>query len=121
LLSITKCITKHGFQFSANNKNLILSISGTQIKFDRETQHGTGKLFSIEFKPLSCEAAYLVFNFNKFPDILGHPHNVALKETAKSNNTQLTGVHYRPCTYSAEANITMKKIPKEPSANSATV
>jgi hypothetical protein len=73
LLSITKCITQHGVQFSANNKNLFLSMSGTQIKFDKEIQHGTGKLFEIDIKPLSCEAAYLVLDFNKFHDIMGHP------------------------------------------------
>jgi hypothetical protein len=56
-----------------------------------------------------------------FDDILGHPHNVTLEETAKANNIQLTGVHHRPCTHCAEAKIRMKKIPKEPSANSATV
>jgi hypothetical protein len=50
LLSITKCITKHGVPFSANNKNLFLSISGTQIKFDKEIQHGTGNLFAIDIK-----------------------------------------------------------------------
>jgi hypothetical protein len=54
-------------------------------------------------------------------DILGHPHNVTLKETAKANNLQLTGVHHRPCTHCAEANRRMKKIPKDPSENSATV
>jgi hypothetical protein len=59
-------------------------------------------------------------DFNKFHDILGHPHNVTLKETAKANNIQLTGVHHRPCTHCAEANIRMKKISKQPSANSAT-
>jgi hypothetical protein len=52
LLSITKCITKQGVQFSANNK-FFLSISGTQIKFDKELQHGTGKLFAVDIKPLS--------------------------------------------------------------------
>jgi hypothetical protein len=36
LLSITKCIKTQGVQISANNKNLFLSISGTQIKFDNE-------------------------------------------------------------------------------------
>jgi hypothetical protein len=60
-------------------------------------------------------------DFNKFHDILGHPHNVTLKEAAKSNNIQLTGVHHRPLTRCAEAKIKMKKIPKEPSANIATV
>jgi hypothetical protein len=79
LLSITKCSTKQGVLFSANNKHLFLSISGTQIKFGEEIQHGTGKLFAIDIKPLSCEAAYLVSDFNKFHDILGHPHNVTLK------------------------------------------
>jgi hypothetical protein len=98
-----------------------LSISGTQIKFDKEIQHGTGKLFAIDIKPLSCEAAYLVLDFNKFHDILGHPQNVTLKETAKANNIQLTGVHHRPCTHCAEAKNRMKKIPKEPSAHLATV
>jgi hypothetical protein len=48
LLSITKCITKQGVQFS---KKLFLSISGTQIKFNKEIQHGTGKLFAIDIKP----------------------------------------------------------------------
>jgi hypothetical protein len=52
---------------------------------------------------------------------LGHPQNVTLKETAKANNIQLTGVHHRPCTHCAEAKIRIKKIPKEPSAHSATV
>jgi hypothetical protein len=98
-----------------------LGISGTQIKFDKEIQHGTGRLFAIDIKPLSCEAAYLVLDFNKFHDILGHPHNVTLKEAAKVNNIQLTEVHHRPCTHCAEAKIRMKRIPKEPSANSATV
>jgi hypothetical protein len=60
-----------------------LSISGTQIKFDKEIQHGTGKLFAIDIEPLSCEAAYLVLDFNKFHDILGHPHNVTLKQQPK--------------------------------------
>jgi hypothetical protein len=53
LLSIIKCITKHGVQFSANNHNLFLSISGAQIQFDKEIQHGTGKLFAIDIKPSS--------------------------------------------------------------------
>jgi hypothetical protein len=114
LLSITKCITKHGVQF-------FLSINGTQIKFDKEIQHGTGKLFTIDIKPLSCEAAYQDLDFNKFHDILAHPHNITLKETAKANNIHLTGFHHRPCTHCAEAKIRMKKIPKEPSANSTKV
>jgi hypothetical protein len=58
LLSITKCITRQGVQFSANNRNLFLSIRGTQINFDKEIKHGTGKLFTIDIQPLSCEAAY---------------------------------------------------------------
>jgi hypothetical protein len=53
--------------------------------------------------------------------MLGHPHNVTLKETAKSNNIKLTGVHHRPCTQCAEAKIRMKKIPNVQSANIATV
>jgi hypothetical protein len=57
-LSITKCITKQGVQFSANNKNLCLSKSVTQFKFDKEIQHGTEKLFAIDIKPLSHESAY---------------------------------------------------------------
>jgi hypothetical protein len=108
LLSSIKCITKQGVQFSANNRNLFLSILGTQIKFDKEIQHGTGKLNPIEIKTLSCEAAYLILYFNKFHIILGHPHNVTLKETAKAKNIQLIGVHHRPCTHCAEANIRMK-------------
>jgi hypothetical protein len=76
LLSNTKFITKQEVQFSANNKKLFLSISGTQFKFDTEIQHGTGKLFAIDNKLLSFEAAYLAMDFNKFHDILGHPHNV---------------------------------------------
>jgi hypothetical protein len=60
-------------------------------------------------------------DFNKFHNILGHPHNVTLKETAKAYNIQLTGVHQRPCTHCAEAKIRMKKIPKEPSLNVSTV
>jgi hypothetical protein len=60
-------------------------------------------------------------DFNKFCYILGHPHNVTLKETAKANNIKLTVMKHRPCTHCAEAKIRMKKIPKEPSANSATV
>jgi hypothetical protein len=60
-------------------------------------------------------------DFNKFHDILGHPHSVTLKETAKANIIQLTGVNHRPCTQCAEEKIRMKKIPKEPSANIATV
>jgi hypothetical protein len=79
LLSITKFITKQGVQFSANNRNLFLSIRGTQIKFDKEIQHGTGKLFARDIKTLRCEAAYLLMDFNKFHNILGHPHNVTLK------------------------------------------
>jgi hypothetical protein len=117
-LSITKCVTKQGVQFSSNNKNLFLSISGTQIMFDKDFQQ---KLFAIDIKPLRCEAAYLVLDFNKLHDILVHPHNVTLKEAAKSNNIQLTGVHPRPFTHGAEAKIRMEKKPKEPSGNSATV
>jgi hypothetical protein len=98
-----------------------LSINGTQIKFDKEIQHGSGKLFAIEIKPLSCEAACLVLDFNKYHDIMGHPQNVTLKETVRANNIQLTGVNYRACTNCAEAKIKMKKIPKEPSMNVATV
>jgi hypothetical protein len=49
---------------------------GTQIKFDKEIKHGTGKLFAIEIKPHSCEAAYQIMDFDKFHNILGHPHNV---------------------------------------------
>jgi hypothetical protein len=56
-------------------------------------------------------------DFNKFQDILGHPHNVTLKETAKANNIKIKGVHHRPCTHCAEVKIRVKKIPKEPSAN----
>jgi hypothetical protein len=85
-----------------------LSISGTQIKLDKEVQHGTGKIFAIDIKPSSCEAEYLVLDFNKFHDILGHPHNVTLKETAKANSIQLTGVQHIPCTHYAEAKIRMK-------------
>jgi hypothetical protein len=121
LLSITKCITKQGVQFTANNRNLFLSIHVTQIKFDKEIQHGTGKLYAIDIKPLSNEAAYLILDFNKFHNMLVHPHNVTLKETAKANNIQLAGVHHRPCTHCAEAKIRMKMIPKEPSENTATV
>jgi hypothetical protein len=86
-------------------------MSGTQIKFDKEIQHGTGKLFAIDNKSLCCEAAYLALDFNKFHDILQHLHNVTLKETAKANNIQLKRVHQRPCTHCAEAKIRMKKIP----------
>jgi hypothetical protein len=100
---------------------LFWSISGAQIKFDKEIQHGTGKLFAIDIKPLSCEESYLFLDFNKFHDILGHPHSVTLKETAKANNIQLTGVHHRPCNHFAEAKIRMNKISKTQSANSATV
>jgi hypothetical protein len=121
LLSITKCITKQGVQFSANNRNLFLTIHGTQIKFDKEIQHGTGKLFAIDIKLLSCEAACWILDFNKFHDIMGHPHNVALNETAKANNILSTGVHHRPCTHCAEAKIWMKKILKDPSENAAVV
>jgi hypothetical protein len=52
--------------------------------------------------------------FNKFHNILGHPHNVTLKEKVKANNIQLTGVHHKPCTHCAEAKIRMEKIPKNP-------
>jgi inhibitor of KinA sporulation pathway (predicted exonuclease) len=121
LLSITECITKQGVQFSANKRSLFLSINGTQIKFNKEMKHGSGKLFVIDIQPLSCEADYLVLDFDKFHDIMGHPHNVTLKETARENNIQLTGVHHRACTHCAEANIRMKKIAKEPSMNVATV
>jgi hypothetical protein len=41
-----------------------LSIHGTQIKFDKEIQHGAGTIFAIDIKPLSCEAAYLIMDFN---------------------------------------------------------
>jgi hypothetical protein len=120
LLSITKCIARQGVQFSANNRNLFWSISGTQIKYDKEIHHGTGKLFAIDIQPLSCAAAYLAMYFNKFHSILGHSHNVTLKGTAKANNIQLTGVHHIPCTHCAEAKIKIKKITKEPSLNVAT-
>jgi hypothetical protein len=83
LLSITKFITKQGVQFTSNNRNLFLSIHGTQIKLDKEIQHGTGRLFAIDIKPLSCEAAYLILDFDKFHSIFGHPHNVTLKETSQ--------------------------------------
>jgi hypothetical protein len=36
LLSNTKCITKHGVQFTANNRNSVLSIFGTQTMFDKK-------------------------------------------------------------------------------------
>jgi hypothetical protein len=71
-------------QFSANNRNLLLSKRGTQIKLDKERQHGTGKLFAIDIQPLSCEAAYLVLDFNKLHDIMGHPHNVTLEKNSQS-------------------------------------
>jgi hypothetical protein len=45
--------------------------------------------------------------------MMGHPHNAVLKETAKANKIQLTGVHHRPCTHCTEAKIRMKNIPKE--------
>jgi hypothetical protein len=114
LLSLTKCIAKHGVQFTVNNRNKIWSIFVTQIKFDKEIQHVTGKLFAIDIKPLSSEAAYILMYFNKFHNILGHLHNVTLEESAKSNKIQLTGVHHRPCTHCAEEKI--KRIPKEPTA-----
>jgi hypothetical protein len=85
LLSITICITKQGVQFIANNRILLLSLHGTKIKFNKEILHGTGNLFAIDIKPLTSEAAYLILDFNKFHIILRHPHNVTLKETAKSN------------------------------------
>jgi hypothetical protein len=81
-------ITKQVAQFSVNNRNLFLSIIGTQIKFDKEIQHGTGKLFAIDIQPLSCKAAYLVLDFNKFHDTMGYPYKVTLKETARANNKQ---------------------------------
>jgi hypothetical protein len=121
LLSIPKCITKQGVQFSANNQNLFLSISGTQIKFDKEMQHGTGNLFAIDIKPLSFEAAHSILYFSKIHDILGHHHKIFLNETEIADNIQLTGVHHRPCTHCTEAKVRMKKIPKFPSANAATV
>jgi hypothetical protein len=65
-----------------------LSIFGTQIKFDKEKQHGTGKSFAIDIKPHSCEAAYLIIDFDKFHNIVGRLHNVTLKETSKANNIQ---------------------------------
>jgi hypothetical protein len=69
-LSITKCITNCVVQITENNRNLFLSIFSTQIKFDKEIQHGTGKLFAIESKAHSCEAAYLIMDFDKFHIIL---------------------------------------------------
>jgi hypothetical protein len=52
-------------------------------------------------------------NFDKFHSMMGHPHNAVLKETAKANKIQLTGVHHHPCTHSTEAKLRMKIIPKE--------
>jgi hypothetical protein len=70
-----------------------LNIFGTQIKLSTELQHGSGKLFAIDIKTQSCEAAYLILDFSKFHIILGHPHNVTLKETAQANNIPLKGIH----------------------------
>jgi hypothetical protein len=42
-LSITKCIIKQGVQFTANNRKLLSTIQGTQIKFNKEIRHVTGK------------------------------------------------------------------------------
>jgi hypothetical protein len=108
MLSITKCITKHGVQFTVNTRNFFLPIFGTQIKFDKDIQHGKGKIFATDIKPHSCEAIFLFMDFNKFRTILGHPHNVTLKETAIANNIQLVGMHHRQCTHCAEAKIRMK-------------
>jgi hypothetical protein len=87
---------------------------------DKEIQHGTEKLFAIDIKPHSCEAAYLIMDFEKVRNILGHTHNVNLKETAKASNIQLTRVHHRPFTHCAKATIRMKKFPKE-AARTATI
>jgi hypothetical protein len=59
-------------------------------------------------------------DLDKFHNILVPPPNVTLKETAKANNIQLTGVNHRPCTHCAEAKIRMKKISKE-AAHTATI
>jgi hypothetical protein len=77
-------------------------------------------LFAIDIRPHSCEVTFIIMDFDRFYNILGHPHNVNLKETAKANNIQLTGVNHIPCTHCAEAKIRMKHIPKE-SIHTATI
>jgi hypothetical protein len=54
--------------------------------------------------------------FDKFHNILGHPQNIALNETAISNNIQ-----HRPCTHCDKSKIRMKMIPKETAVNTATM
>jgi hypothetical protein len=113
LLSITKCISKHGVQFTAKNSRLFLNIKGTQVKFEKELMHGSGKLYAADIIPSNGEAAYLIMDFDKLHIVMGHPHNVTLKDTAKANNIQLTGVHHNPCSHCAKAKTRMKRIPKE--------
>jgi hypothetical protein len=75
--------------------------------------HGSGKLYATDIITSNGEAAYLIMDFDKLHSVMGHPHNVTLKDTAKANNVQLTGGHHRPCSHCAKAKIRMKNIPKE--------
>jgi hypothetical protein len=52
-------------------------------------------------------------DFDKLRSVMGHPHNVTLKDTAKANNIQLTGVHHSLCSHCGKAKIRMINIPKE--------
>jgi hypothetical protein len=112
-LSITKCTERPNVTLTGSGNNLSLHFGGNEIKFDKQLQHGSGRLFATDIIPRDEEAIYLTMIFDQFHRIMGHPIIRVLKETTKVNNIQLTGVHNHPSEHCAQAKIRMKNIPKE--------
>jgi hypothetical protein len=56
-----------------SGNNLSLIFSGKEIKFNKQPQYGSGRLFATDIIPRDEEAIYLNMNFDKFHSIIGHP------------------------------------------------
>jgi hypothetical protein len=108
LFSITKRIDKPRIELKGMQQNLSILVNGVRIDFEKQLTYGTGKLYASDITPTSNkveteytigeEAEFVIINFYKFHSMMGHPHNSVLKQTARANNVQLTGVQHRPRT-----------------------
>jgi hypothetical protein len=92
LFSVTKCINKPGIEFKGTHKNLALLVQGVRIDFEKQLTYASGTLYASDITPsinknetdyAVTEGVFAIIYFDKFHNMMGHPHMTVLKETER--------------------------------------
>ena len=83
-----------------------------KIIFDKDISTASGRLMGLEIVPLETNNHIAMYSHDELHDLLGHPNEIVLKDTAKKYKIPLSGTIHT-CENCAKAKIKIMKLSKE--------